>query len=95
MYTARPATSDPGSSVGPAQYTVKCEITEPTWPRPQWAKADRFSAQDKIFISRKHVRAKLGLNSPGPMYAPTNYDIATNLKQSGKPANVPSGKWCP
>lgn len=95
MYMARPATSDPHSNVGPAQYTVKAEITEHSSPRPQWAKADRFTAQDKIYISRRHIRSKLGNSSPGPIYAPTNYDIATNLKQAGKPANIPSGKWCP
>lgn len=94
-YTARPSTSDAHTNVGPAQYGVRREITEPTSPRPVWSKADRFGAQDKLYISKRHVRAKLGNNSPGPKYAPTNFDIATNLKQSGKPANVPSGKWCP
>lgn len=95
LYSARPATSSPHANVGPAQYAVRAAITEPASPRPVWAKADRFATQDKLFISKRHVRAKLGLNSPGPKYSPTNYDIATNLKQQGKPANVPAGKWCP
>jgi hypothetical protein len=95
MYTARPATSDPNTNVGPAQYVVKAQITEMASPRPIWSKADRFAPMDSLFISKRHVRSKLGLNSPGPKYAPTNYDISANLRQSGKPANIPSGKWCP
>ena len=95
MYSARPATSGLNTNVGPAQYAVKSALTERAAPRPVWSKADRFGAQDKIFISKRHVRAKLGNNSPGPKYQPTNFDIAYNLKQSGKPANVPAGKWCP
>lgn len=95
MYTARPATSDPHTNVGPSQYSVKAALTERASPRPVWSKADRFESQDKVFISKRHVRSKLGLNSPGPKYAPTNYDISTNLRQSGKPANIPAGKWCP
>lgn len=95
MYTARPATSDPNTNVGPANYEVKKLVTEHSSPRPVWSKADRFASQDKVFISKRHVRSKLGLNSPGPCYSPGNYTIAENLKQAGKPANVPAGKWCP
>lgn len=95
MYAARPATGDLHTNVGPAQYAVKPALTERACPRPVWGKADRFAAQDAIFISRRHVRSKMGIASPGPQYYWGGSDIANNLKQSGKPANTPTGKWCP
>jgi hypothetical protein len=95
MYTARPATSDPLTNVGPAQYSVRHAVVEPSSPRPLWGRADRFAVENKIFISKRHEKAMVGGHSPGPKYNPTNTDIATNLRQQGKPANVPAGKWCP
>lgn len=96
LYTARPATSDPHTNVGPAQYRVRHERVEKASPRPVWGRADRFAAQDKIFLSKRHQRAKLGgAGLDAPMYYPRNHELANNLKQSGKPANIPAGKWCP
>ncbi len=162
MYTARPATSDPLTNVGPAQYSVRHSVTESSSPRPVLGHADRFATQNKIFISKKHGRNMVGdhssvigrnkhrkkkkkkkqehrreqresalkakaslctkhitltrallllvffccffpifsllfslFSSPGPKYFPTNTDISNSLKQQGKPANVPAGKWCP
>jgi len=95
MYTARPATSDPLTNVSPAQYAVRHGVVESASPRPLWGKADRFATENKIFISKRHEKSMVGGHSPGPKYAPQNYDISTNLRRQGKPANVPAGKWCP
>lgn len=93
IYKARPATSDPHTNVSPANYEVKTHIIDPSAPRPVWTKADRFKDMDRLYISRKHVRSKLGMNSPGPMYNPPNYTIGS--ARAHKPAIVPPGKWCP
>lgn len=92
LYAAKPATSENTANVGPANYSPRPATVKNMAPRPVWTKADRFRNMDKVFISRKHSRAKQGNHSPGPMYYPKNYDMG-NIR--GRGGQVPSGKWCP
>lgn len=91
IYQARPATSAHAANVGPANYSPSTKQTKTNAPRPLWTKADRFKT-DKQFISHKHTRAKVGLNSPGPIYMPTNFDCGKLTKAA---TSTPAGKWCP
>lgn len=93
IYQARPATSAHAANVGPANYSPNSKASQSQAPRPMWTKADRFNNQDKQFISHKHTRAKIGLNSPGPVYNPTNLDLASQKKKTA--TSTPAGKWCP
>ena len=90
LYRAKPATSCTVNGVGPSNYTPNIATINQTAPRPQWGKADRFKPVAKIYVSSKHSRSKVGQNSPGPCYFPTN----SNLGKVKIGVSV-AGKWCP
>lgn len=92
LYDAKPATSGKMTSVDAATYSPNYKATKNASPSGQFSKADRFASQNKTFISNKHSREKVGLNSPGPVYNPHNYDLSRSKKMATATA---AGKWCP
>lgn len=93
IYQAKPATSDKNSNVAPATYYPDMSVIKNRAPRNACPKTDRFGGERTRFISRKHARVGAGYNSPGPVYAPSNYD----MYQVGTAKKVVpvAGKWCP
>jgi hypothetical protein len=92
IYMATPATGAKGTNVGPSNYSPDHSTQTKVAPRPLLSKAERFGlAEEKVFISKKHSKARPGMTSPGPIYLSTVGDI-----KAGRNSTVTApGQWCP
>lgn len=94
MYRAIPATADKKAVVSAASYSPKyLETAKRRSIQQRFDKNDRFKNAKKQYQGKKMAHNSIGMDSPGPSYAPQNNTLSKWAKKGNQA--TPAGKWCP